>query len=137
MTLTLDASGTVPVQVTPASHQNVGWIDLDAFAQGYVEAALRDADKELRHGIAVGDLAGSTQDNQLRTLGFRHLAPDTLAAMMADCATIIKRTGWADLRESVGREAWRLRQASTFFYGLRPITLYLGEDGLIHHREAS
>ena len=40
MTLTLDASGTVPVQVTPTSHQNVGWIDLAPFTQGYVEAAL-------------------------------------------------------------------------------------------------
>lgn len=136
MTLTLDTSGTVPVQVTPASHQNVGWIDLDAFTQGYVEAALEAwrgnaSAEELM--LAYGSVSALTR--------FSDLAPDTLAAMMADCEEMLLTFfaggvtfNGARPNADDGASLWRDRQHHNF-ETFPPVVLFLGGDGLIHHKE--
>lgn len=133
MTLTLDTSGTVPVQVTPASHQNVGWIDLDAFTQGYVEAAFAS---EYRDGKFATAMKARRRD--MRLPGFSDLAPDTLAAMMADCEAFQTLYGEEGDGGADGEKFWKTRQLGWWREtGFTVTTLYLSEDGLIHHREAS
>ncbi len=141
MTLTLDTSGAVPVRVTPTSHQNVGWIDLTPFTQGYVEAAFASAYHDGQFATAM-----KARRRDMRLPGFSDLSPDTLAAMMADCEAF--QTAWPTWRSSDdGLTCWHYRQhpaedvfcspATDAAAALGPLTLYISEDGLIHHREAS
>ena len=80
------------------------WADLDTFAQGYIEAMFF---------TDSGD-----EEGQLGDLGFSDLAPDTLAAIIRDCAAFQETRAWADALENysgadettAGRDFWYTRQ---------------------------
>ena len=132
---TLDTSGHVPVQYgSRFIGDRAFWPDLDPFTQGYVEALLSAA------SVKVG---GSRLDIPF---GFRHLAPETLATMMKDCARATTHApprwhvpAWAGKTAEEGRKFYRDRQRGDFIVrGLfPPLTLYLGDDGRVYQREAA
>ncbi|MGA0604913.1 hypothetical protein ACO2Q0_02850 [Phenylobacterium sp. VNQ135] len=96
------------------------WDELTPFQQGYVRAALADAP-------AVGPAA------DLRFPRFSDLSPATLEAMLGDCE---RRRGRVT-GERVGALFWKNRQGGhEVDEGFPPLTLFLADDGLIHHREA-
>lgn len=69
--------------------------------------------------------------------GFRHLAPETLAAMLKDCEAFVRscHPSYADMARPVGgRNLWVGRQGGTY-PAFPPLTLYLGDDGLIYQKE--
>lgn len=131
MPLTFDTSGGV---IIPGKGLDtlIRWPNLDAFTQGYVEAAFAS--------FRAGDI-GHWDDASARKIGFRHLAPATLAAMMADCEAdkaMGERIGSGEDRSSkrAGQKFWKERQTGNLF-DCPPLTLFLGDDGLIYQRVAS
>lgn len=130
MTVALDTSGTVPKPSTP--HHVTGswaWSDLDPFTQGYVRAALRESAATMQIRV-VGNIVADP--------GFADLAPETLAAIMKDCATM-QGVYKAAKSEADGATAYRLRQTGKWdapppfsVVYLKPIHLSLGNDGLIY-----
>lgn len=113
-----DASGTVNMAGygRPAGFASyIAWADLDAFTQGYIEAMFLSF--------------GHTR------CGFRHLSPEALARVIADCEAwrgqFYGRThSLSKDRPDMGREFWRIRQEgkrSTF----PPLTVQLGDDGKV------
>jgi hypothetical protein len=125
-------------------------MDIDAFLNAYIECALwstSDASSDDVYGPQTLDARYGPED----------IAPDTLAAMRADCAKFIAEhqadlgaTGAAPdecghdfwlTREGHGSGFWdrgygaageRLTSASRAYGGF---CLYVGYDGLIHHAE--
>jgi hypothetical protein len=84
----LDTAGVVSVDIRVSEGRAPGtshplvitaWRDLDAFAQGYIEAAFF---------TSTGD------DGNALEQGFSDLAPGTLAAMIADCAKFCESSAW-------------------------------------------
>lgn len=135
MSFQLDTSGFVVMPKLHASSPpitTIRWSDLTPFMQGYVEAGVED--------IEWPDPAEGFGPSS-PVVGFDWFAPATLSAMMSDCAEEVAR--WASPHLATGHnggEFWEARQTGTFTGArahLQPITLYLGEDGLIHHRVAS
>lgn len=112
------------------------WSDLTPFQQGAVEAALRDAQEALWEDYVYGLPA-----DQLTDMGkawhFRHLAPATLARIMADCERLKVQYPSYRYNMSGGRKFWLERQAKIFEKesNLPPLTLHLADDGLIHIKE--
>lgn len=128
MTTTLDTSGSVRLPMSPRSViRNHLWSDLTPFAQGYVEAALTGPIEYPDPNEGWGPSCSPK---------FGWLAPATLAAMMADCETLAARVRAIDF-PATGKFLWEIRQAGQLAPEFPPITLYLSEDGLIHHRVAS
>lgn len=124
MTFQLDTRGVVP------RHGFIGviqWPDLTPFTQGAIGAALS--------GPIFGWPSG--EDGLYATPRFSDLHPATLARIIADCEQMEGR-GLSDagLKNSgdKGGTFWRLRQAN-IYPSFPPLTLYLGDDGLIHLRE--
>lgn len=129
---TLDTSGRVlAAPNAPHAAPAYCWSDLNAFRQGYVGAALDEANATVwPDGRRIGAL----------DLGFRHLAPETLAAMVKDCERMM---GFYASKPSQGEGslAWAYRQHGKFLQfpltaDLKPVTLYLGDDGKVRQREA-
>lgn len=127
MTFQLDTTGSVgPVPGWIATCSRfVRWEDLDAFTQGYVEAAFGDWNRDVR--IAIQAARYSRQRS-----GFRHLAPETLARIIADCKEFQSRpTRWVDTVAS-GRAWWADRQSGFWTLGnFPPLTVQLGDDGKV------
>ena len=121
----LNTSGAIPggraVDVSPtgalklATGVNaapVTWSDLDAFTQGYIEAAFftetepgtTRADRVTTRGTVRKSWAEGEREGQHKNIpgdyGFADLAPETLARMIADCAAF------------QGSETWTLREAA-------------------------
>ena len=129
----LDTSGAVWDRDARPLRSAISWPDLIPFCQGAVEAALRElldngaADDARRQGLSFADL-----------LRFDRIAPATLARIMADCFQWADRFGpdWPDAAS--GCDFWSERQAERWeSEGFPPLHLYLGDDGLIHHRETN
>ncbi|WP_332691688.1 hypothetical protein [Devosia sp.] len=132
MTFTLDTSGAVEI---PGSGGQVrrGWLwsDLSPFAQGYVEALLRDAP-------AVGP------QSDLRFPGFSDLSPEAVAMILADCAhdekvgRQLNLAGNPEDRTSrkAGRGFWRERQTGNLF-DAPPQTVFLTDDGKVKLKVAN
>lgn len=100
-----------------------------AFAQGYIEAALRE----------FADGEGNIFQGNGRWAAFTSLAPETLAAMLKDCEADVevgRRLNLAGNTEDrtsakAGRTFWDERQSGSLF-DCPPVTLHLGDDGLIY-----
>lgn len=124
--MTLDTSGVVCVVDDPADRygfREFYWTDLSPFAQGYIEAALRDYLMRNLGPLASGDI-----------LGFSDLAPETLAAMMKDCERYLSHGRRRELQQPQdGAALWETRQMD-ISPAFPPITLYLGDDGRIYQR---
>lgn len=105
------------------------WDRLSPFAQGYVEAALRSP-------LLVEGPDGEDADFYA---AFRDLAPSTLAAMLKDCEAV--RGYFPRQSAENGERFYHERQrypngwVITSGYKLMPLTLHLGDDGLIYQRE--
>lgn len=86
---------------------------LDPFTQGYIAALLG-------------------------TMASGHLAPETLAQVMEDCAlfcTRPARQGFVNF-VSLGEDFWRMRSRSSHLPHFPPLTPYMGDNGLIYLKEA-
>lgn len=129
----LNTSGEIWVDLhRPGPPVLTSWCDLTPFAQGYVEAMLGSR-------VAVK----SPVDGRPLVLGFRHLAPATLARIIEDCEaqqclmrSMQKLDGMPDdLWREAGRRWWPARQLGGD-NDFPPLTPYLADDGLIYFREA-
>jgi hypothetical protein len=162
---TLDTSGTVGERVTgdmyrrgyalgPLKGRALSWDDLTPFQQGCAKAALRSAQ------LAIW--ANPTKHGSFTRVGFRHLAPETLARIIADCerfAATFDMTRLAGRESDAGRAFWVTRNrifggtvAGSFYdaewnAGLEgdhlalvaktfpPLTPYFGDYGHVYLRE--
>jgi len=133
MALQLDTSGVVRMPDRPrAKHMDHAfpaltiWSDLSPFTQGYVEAMFEE----------LWRTAGSGLAHQINVSRFRHLAPETLARIMEDCAWFMaldRRPGWLLTNEN-GHAFWHARQGIQVLGGWVAITPYLGDDGKVYLR---
>lgn len=167
MSFQLDTSGTVTLEsgaVYSWDGVPVGTKMLTPFAQGYVEAmpwaSLRPANgwQMLYAGRPLGWMLADTADEALSqarannphhdpaefsilTLGFLHLAPATLERIIGDCEVALadKLCGYSN-HPQTGEMFWKDRQANQL-NGMAPhfppLTVTLGEDGLIYLGVAS
>lgn len=98
--------------------------DLSLFAQGYVEAALSTLTQ------------GDEEDGLYWVARFSDLAPATHAAMLKDCnewaGEIAQQTYSA---ETEGRRFYERRSQGHYMnLGLRPLTLFIGDDGRVYQK---
>lgn len=133
MTFQLDTTGYVD-PIPPRGERYAPlpfyWDDLDAFTQGYVEAMFSGAVVELRR-----DAEDRVQMN-LEDLGFRHLAPEALARIIADCASFENIAGGLGQKTGAveGGRFWTGRQgglSGAFGAAFPPLTVQLGDDGKV------
>ncbi len=123
-TFKLDTSGAIiPLNLhgEQAPHLAAIWEDLDPFVQGYVEALLRPA---YEPGVFID------------AFHFTDLAHETLARIKEDCERFTVLYGEWPLPEH-GRGFWIGRQKDKHSPEFEPLTLYLGDDGLIYLRDAA
>lgn len=113
----LDTSGSVLNGTTGGEPKPIGWGYLDAFTQGYIEALFFTQQNDRGHGAA----------------SFSDLAPETLAAILRDCAAYpeVGLMFPEVARTNDGHTFWEMRQAGGFS-DFPPLTLYLGGDGKVH-----
>jgi hypothetical protein len=98
----------------PAPGQVIGWYtwaDLDAFTQGYIEAAF---------SVLLPNKDGSPPIYPLSDFcGFRHLAPEALAKIVTDCDRFVKISAdyWRPMCHvrPAGRDFWLVRQGGAGF----------------------
>lgn len=122
----LDTSGAVP---STFHEPDYTWDRLSPFVQGYVEEALEDLNRRFfsSGGYTEADF-----------IGFRHLAPETLARIVEDCAVFFGVGGpWFPVGDyETGKQFWRTRQKGQWAYmGFPSLTLYLGDDGKLRFRD--
>lgn len=103
----LDTGGAVQAPETR-------WGDLDAFTQGYIEALFFTEEESLRFPDTGPGLGGRMLDGRI---GFSDLSPETLAAIIADCAAF-QDTNGATLAEAYGRD-YEAEQAGRDFWFTR------------------
>jgi hypothetical protein len=118
------------------------WRNLTPFAQGYVEAMLTPNPYDVRSMGWRADCPRcvaskfTCDDHHRVKLGFSDLAPATLSRIIGDCEryrALNKRTpDWT----CDGRYFWERRQSDGCDTGFPPLTVSLGEDGLIYLAEA-
>lgn len=99
--------------------------DLTPFTQGAIKAALGELN--LERFRRLGD---SAQRYYVR-LGFRHLAPETLAWFIAEGERFTQMYGEWPLEEH-GRGFWEGRQRDKHSPEFEPVTLTVRDDGLIY-----
>ncbi|MCR5876962.1 hypothetical protein [Phenylobacterium sp. J367] len=127
---TLDTSGYVTAQrATSGGPFTFSWSDLTPFQQGYVEA------------LFASIAARATREAGWRDVpyGFHHLAPETLARILKDCEAYQGRYLAMQLTGSDatwGRYFWADRQ-NGIYADWPPLTVTLGDDGLIYLREGA
>ena len=128
---TLDTSGCIHMPGVPLSSISPRfiWSDLSPFAQGYVEALLREANAALHAERAQQGRERSRFD---RDLVFSDLAPESLALILRDCED------GADGARG-GRLFWEMRRRDAFKGNplFPPLTPYLGDDGKVYLRESA
>lgn len=131
---TLDTSGVVHIRTEPhGDWRGIGWSDLDAFTQGYVEALFAS-----RWDCPRCAASKFTCDTHFR-LGFADLAPEALALILDDCAVVQAKWPEWSARDMAGQDFWRERQDTRLgsdgqwgVYGLPPLTPTLGDDGKVY-----
>ena len=128
MTFQLDTSGEVGLTIAQGIPAEIAgghcWSDLSPFTQGYIEA-LWCAVVELRR-----DAEDRIQMN-LDDLGFRHLAPETLERIIADCEARSSNMAAIFRDVEAGRKFWRDRQIDPDPGYFPPLTVQLGDDGKV------
>lgn len=132
---TLDTSGSVDTTERAGDmfiNRAWRWSDLDAFTQGYVEAALAELDRDEACWIdGVGHVSPKFSD----------LAPEAVALIRRDCAAHEKAyplTAHDPRRHGRGRNFWRNRQAGMWTSSGWPVlTVSLGDDGRVYLRASS
>lgn len=140
----LDTSGQVCIDLGPnALDVAISFGDLDAFTQGYIEALFDTSGDDLRTAKRVAANEGAEPEDEsdasreafraLYGVGFSDLAPEALAAIMADCAgrpdndrLICTPTRQHDN----GARFWRRRERGAE-PGFPPLAPYLGDDGKV------
>lgn len=155
-TFTLDTSGYVnldPRAVFPdwdvdehgcvLRWDDIGALPYGQLAQGCIKAAIKSLDAPPTRNVqrrGVYNLSGGTY----RALGFSDLAPATLARILQDCASfenIAVGLGLTKLGEREGRHFYAGRNNGTlqgaFAAAFPPLTLRLGDDGLIYFGEGA
>lgn len=123
MTTQIDTTGSVGPYLASSTigHRWARWEHLDAFTQGYVEAVLRAAEDTLGGFTICG-------------VGFRDLAPETLARIIADCEARADSLGAPWKTRWLGQQFWEMRQRNEFAggsYDWPPLTVQLGDDGKV------
>lgn len=109
------------------------WSDLSPFTQGYIEA------------LFAGVVDGSTRLTGNLDLipdewAFRHLAPETLARIIADCEAFAAGglNDGAAYDVGTGRQFWEARQKGLWVtIDLPPLTVQLGDDGKVRFARAT
>lgn len=128
---TLDTSGAVANPISAGGLQSYRWSDLYPFTQGYTEAAARAFWLWLLCGSG-----GHSEAHAAEIVAFRNWAPETLAAILRDCAAA-QEAGWrsvsGDDAFSLGKAFWTTRQLSRAD-AFPPLTPYLGDDGKVYLR---
>lgn len=139
----LDTSGEV-FWPSPEGH-SLDWSDIaklphGLLAQGYIEAGFASMDRDFmgepRFRAPWLDVPGVTA---WLNVGFRDLAPATLAAMLKDCEARLSQASppYPNTREE-GARTWEKRQAGKLkLHGFPPVTLSIGDDGLIYQEVVS
>lgn len=119
MAFTLDTSSAV-IDNRPgwAKHPVVYWFNLDAFAQGYIEAMFESS----------LNMGGLRKNEAL--CGFADLAPETLARIIADCEAMERHLRRERMSTGGGR-AWELRQSGFWPKTWPPLTVALDDTGKI------
>lgn len=133
----LDTSGEVhcPGFFHKFSRIPVRWSDLDPFTQGYVEALLRAA-----NDVAWPAYGSKPPPPSILDVRFSDLAPETLAAILKDCADFyggeVKPLPGSFNQSTAmdGRLFWIVRQDGGYPVKFPPLTVFLGDDGLIYLR---
>jgi len=127
----LDTSGYVqcpaPDQKPNESTGCWFWSDLTPFAQGYVEALFSSAEHPGYLDVEPGNCdAGHMQ------VGFRHLAPETLARVIADCERQSEVYTDRNPDRVDGGVFWSGRQHNVLVgRGFPPLIVTLGDDGKV------
>lgn len=114
------------------------WPDLDAFTQGYVEAlfaSVEDRNEDGEPQLQTAPQPGPPPyEAWLVVVGFSDLAPETLAAILKDCAAFqAERPGLSDTTTN-GAMLWEARQVGRWS-AFPPLTPHLGDDGKVYLRE--
>jgi len=119
-------SGMDPRPLGVAMVGCLGWADLGAFTQGYIEALLSSV-----RGFHVPHYLKWDERNGHRTprfLAFRDLAPESLARVIKDCDALRPVPNTADH----GRTVWTQRQEGKAGPSFPPLAVRLGDDGKVH-----
>ena len=104
------------------------WADLTPFTQGYVGAVFRSGPVSDRERLSFAE----------HGYGFKHLAPETLERIVADCAKWHKVYPASTDGPAGGDRFWGIRQAALVpRRRFPPLTPYLGDDGKVCLREAA
>lgn len=138
MTFNLDTSGAVMMSVfepgTVPSPPWLVWSDLSPFEQGYVEALFA-----AQANNWFGKPSLSSGPGTIRYVGFSDLAPEALALILRDCASMqnfATGLGVKKIGETQGRGFWISRNNGTMQHAWRaafpPLTPYLGDDGKVY-----
>ena len=130
MTFQFDTSGVVYVLVPGCVTERPRvWPDLSPFVQGYVEALFAGWKNE-------GKTFEAFKTRGYRPLGFRDLAPETLARITEDCE-LFGSDGFNEA--AYGRAFWADRHLGGFPWStdFPPQTPYLGDDGKVYLREGA
>jgi len=129
----LDTSGYVePPYSGPTCAPAIYWSDLTPFAQGYVEALFSSAEHPGYLDVEPGSCdAGHMQ------VGFRHLDPETLARVIADCEAATVNGGGSQNSSTIGGALfWSRRQGGADRKdGFPPLTVQLGSDGKVRFED--
>lgn len=138
----LDTSGTVETLISfGAAHRHfmATWEKLSPFAQGYIEAAFASI-PAVAHG-------GGFRARGYNEAGFRDLAPETLARIIADCERRLRHFpshgetnpyfGVSPHKQLTDKGArfWADRQAG-LCANFPPLTVQLGDDGKVRFADA-
>jgi hypothetical protein len=137
MTFQLDTTGGVCAPIINGWAQwpggpilNVGepkrWADLDAFTQGYIEAAFASVMAPDAGPLYIDPNTGTR--HCAHVFRFTDLHPETLATIIADCEAQV-RSGWRGKIED-GRWFWVSRQNGNLD-AFPPLTIPLGDDGKV------
>jgi len=123
--------------------QWVEWGDLSPLEQGFIEAMSKAASVKAVRGFEP------CEDEELgagavpRMIGFSDLASETLELIRKDCAAFQNYANGLGIKtgKAEGESFYRGRQAGSlpgaWGAAFPPLTPHLGDDGLIHLRDAA
>ena len=129
MTFQLDTSGAVNAYPEIMGDLGLQWPDLPAFTQGYVSALFASIPNEARTFEAF-------KARGYKPAGFAHLAPETLATIIEDCARI--RSLLATSNTMTGAQFWANCQISGYtgsaLFDFPPLQVCLSDDGKVRFK---
>lgn len=135
---TLDMPGYVQIEAPYTLEViRLRFRDLSPFEQGYVEAMKND-----RRMLSYFDDARMLDWHDW---AFSDLAPETLSVIRRDCAALVSPPYVFASGAEAGRFCWEWRQRGwrntsggpTLRETFPPLTIYLGDDGLVCFKETS